>query len=102
MNAIDKIRAEIMARRDHWRTEGAVADQNLALANAELEAHDRAVAAMEAVSVLTLCDGTQVNYARSPQRHRVQKPVMGAVRPAEHLVGKRDHRGDGPASRGGP
>jgi len=46
MQTLDDIRAEIVVRRDRWATESRVADQNHALAIAELEAHDRAVAAM--------------------------------------------------------
>jgi hypothetical protein len=43
---LDEIRADIMTRLDLARRADAVAVQNIAMAEAELEAHDRAVAAM--------------------------------------------------------
>jgi len=46
MQTLDDIRAEIVKRCDRWATESRVADHNHALAIIELEAHDRAVAAM--------------------------------------------------------
>ncbi len=44
--ALDDIRTEIMGRLERYRRDDAIAVNNIALAEAELEAHDRAVAAM--------------------------------------------------------
>ncbi len=44
MSKLDDIRAEIVRRRDGAMITSRTADQEVALANAELEAHDRAVA----------------------------------------------------------
>lgn len=46
MTELDAIRAEIEKRWDMWIVQARAAEQNAALAHAELEAHDRAVAAM--------------------------------------------------------
>ncbi len=66
MTELHKIRAEIVARRDAAATESRVADQNHALAIAELAAHDRAVAAM----------GEGPETPAVPTRRSIQGPVM--------------------------
>ncbi len=73
MTELDKIRAEIVKRRDAWAIESRVVDQNHALAVAELEAHDRAVAAMGAPPA----DST-------PTRNSVKGPVMALFRPGHY------------------
>lgn len=66
MTELDKIRAEIADRRDRWENESRVANHRHALAAAELEAHDRAVAAMS----------TAPPAPAAETRNSIQRPVM--------------------------
>lgn len=60
--SLDDIRKEIEIRRDRWAVESRIADQNHALAIAELQAFDRAVAAMERAD--RTLDGTPARKER--------------------------------------
>jgi len=59
---LDEIRAAIMARHVEWEDKERFAKGQLAMIEAELEAHDRAVAAMPAV------ENGEVKAARAPRR----------------------------------
>ncbi len=67
---LDEIRAAIMARVALAEIDSRVADQEMALAKAELEAHDRAVAAMPAL-----------NGAAKPERAK-RRDIAALVRDA--------------------